>query len=87
VATFEIPAHETENGQYVMKFSPAILTTYFQGESAKSNIRLLLRFSRSMSEYPKRRAGVDNDLDGLAKLEDLPGREDPVPGAHHPRDP
>jgi lipoprotein signal peptidase len=27
-----------------MKFSPAILTTYFQGESAKSNIRLLLRF-------------------------------------------
>ncbi len=44
MATFEIPAHETENGQYVMKFSPAILTTYFQGESAKSNIRLLLRF-------------------------------------------
>lgn len=38
-------------------------------------IRLLLRFSRSMSEYPKRRAGVDNDLDGLAKLEDLPVRK------------
>ena len=35
-------------------------------------IRLLLRFSRSMSEYPKRKAGVDNDLDGLSKLEDLP---------------
>jgi len=27
-----------------VKFSPAVLTTYFQGESAKSNIRLLLRF-------------------------------------------
>jgi pimeloyl-ACP methyl ester carboxylesterase len=35
-------------------------------------VRLLLRFSRSMSEYPKRRAGVDNDLDGLSKLDDLP---------------
>lgn len=35
-------------------------------------IRLLLRFSRSMSEYPKRKAGVDNDLDGLSKLDDLP---------------
>jgi len=27
-----------------VKFSPAVLTTYFQGDSAKSNIRLLLRF-------------------------------------------
>ncbi|MCQ1538112.1 alpha/beta hydrolase [Methanocalculus taiwanensis] len=35
-------------------------------------IRLLLRFSRSMSEYPKRKAGVDNDLDELSKLDDLP---------------
>ena len=25
-----------------------------------------------MSEYPKRRAGVDNDLKGLANLDDLP---------------
>lgn len=35
-------------------------------------IRLLLRFSRSMSEYPRRRAGVENDLETLAQLTDLP---------------
>ncbi|MCK9630849.1 MAG: alpha/beta hydrolase [Methanoregula sp.] len=35
-------------------------------------VRLLLRFSRSLSEYSKRSAGVDNDIDGLAKLNDLP---------------
>ncbi len=35
-------------------------------------VRLLLRFSRSMSEYQKRRAGVDNDLNELSKLDDLP---------------
>lgn len=47
----------------------------FQVEAALKDplqVRLLLRFSRSMSEYPKRRAGVDNDLDGLSKLDDLP---------------
>lgn len=44
------------------------------GEALKDplQVRLLLRFSRSMSEYPKRRAGVDNDLDGLGRLDDLP---------------
>jgi len=35
-------------------------------------VRLLLRFARSMSEYAKRKAGVDNDLEGLALLTDLP---------------
>jgi pimeloyl-ACP methyl ester carboxylesterase len=34
-------------------------------------VRLLLRFARSMSEYAKRKAGVDNDLEGLAQLTDL----------------
>ncbi len=35
-------------------------------------VRLLLRFSRSMSEYSRRKAGVDNDLEGLARISDLP---------------
>jgi pimeloyl-ACP methyl ester carboxylesterase len=35
-------------------------------------MRLLLRFSRSMSEYSQRKAGVDNDMEGLALLPDLP---------------
>jgi pimeloyl-ACP methyl ester carboxylesterase len=35
-------------------------------------VRLLLRFARSMSEYSKRKAGVDNDIDGLALIPDLP---------------
>jgi pimeloyl-ACP methyl ester carboxylesterase len=35
-------------------------------------VRLLLRFARSMSEYSKRKAGVDNDLEGLALIPDLP---------------
>ncbi|NMB79423.1 MAG: alpha/beta hydrolase [Methanomicrobiales archaeon] len=34
--------------------------------------RLFLRFSRSISEYPRRRAGVENDLETLAQLTDLP---------------
>jgi len=35
-------------------------------------MRLLLGFARSMSEYPKRKAGVENDLEGLAQITDLP---------------
>jgi pimeloyl-ACP methyl ester carboxylesterase len=34
-------------------------------------IRLLLRFARSMSEYPRRKAGVENDMESFARLSDL----------------
>lgn len=34
--------------------------------------RLFLRFSRSLSEYQKRKAGVDNDIETLGQLDDLP---------------
>lgn len=33
---------------------------------------LFLRFSRSMSDYPKRKPGVENDLDTLSRIGDLP---------------
>lgn len=35
-------------------------------------MRLLLRLVRSMSEYPRRKAGVENDLEQFARLPDLP---------------
>jgi len=35
-------------------------------------MRLLLGFSRSMSEYSLRKAGVDNDMEQFAQLADLP---------------
>jgi len=35
-------------------------------------MRLLLRMVRSMSEYPRRKSGVGNDMEQLAHLSDLP---------------